>query len=288
VVRGAVCRRIVPFSEGVFVHDDFVIDVPDRLSQVGPVDVALILGSGLSELAATVQNPVVIPFDDIAGFPQPERQVVGHKGRLVVGTLGGKRVAAFQGRVHRYQGFSAREVAYPVRLAHAMGAHTLFVTNAAGGIGPSLRVGDVVLISDHINLCGDSPLVGWPGPEGGNPFIPMRDAYDPDIREIALIAAAETGMPLVPCGTYAGLLGPAYETPAEVAYLRKIGADVVGMSTVSEVIAARALGMRVLGMSLVTNVAAGVGLDHSEVLEAGRVAAERLQSLALAILQRLP
>jgi len=198
------------------------------------------------------------------------------------------RVAAFQGRVHRYQGFSAREVAYPVRLANALGAHTVIVTNAAGGIAPSMRVGDLVLISDHINLQGDSPLVGWPGPEGGNPFVPMRDAYDPALREIALIAAAESGMPLVPRGTYAGLLGPTYETPAEVAYLRAIGADVVGMSTVPEVIAARALGMRVLGMSLVTNVAAGVGLDHAEVLEAGRVAALRMQSLALAILARLP
>jgi purine-nucleoside phosphorylase len=168
-----------------------------------------------------------------------------------------------------------------------MGATTLIVTNAAGGIGPSLRVGDVVLISDHINLMADSPLVGWPGPAGGNPFVPMRDAYDPELREIALIAAAETGMPLVPRGTYAGLLGPAYETPAEVAYLRHIGADVVGMSTVPEVIAARALGINVLGLSLVTNVAAGVGLDHAEVLEMGRVAAHRLQSLALAILQRL-
>ena len=268
--------------------DDFVIAVPERLASIEPIGAALILGSGLSGLADNIENAISVPYDEIEGFPAPERQVVGHAGRLVIGTLGGVRVAAFQGRVHRYQGFSAREVSFPVRLAHAMGAHTLFVTNAAGGIGGSLRVGDVVLISDHINLCGDSPLVGWPGPEGGNPFIPMRDAYDPELREIALIAAAEMGMPLVPRGTYAGLLGPAYETPAEVAYLRAIGADVVGMSTVPEVIAARALGMRVLGMSLVTNVAAGVGLAHAEVLEAGRLAAERLQSLALAILQRLP
>jgi purine-nucleoside phosphorylase len=268
--------------------DDFVVPLPAVLESIEPVDVALILGSGLSGLADVVEDPFVVPYDDIEAFPRPERQVVGHAGRLVFGTLSGVRVATFQGRVHRYQGFSAREVSYPVRLAHALGAKTLIVTNAAGGIAPSLRVGDVVLISDHINLLADNPLVGWPGPDGGTPFVPMRDAYDPELREIALVAAAQSGMPLVPKGTYAGLLGPTYETPAEVAYLRAIGADVVGMSTVPEVIAARALGMRVLGMSLVTNVAAGVGLDHSEVLEAGRVAALRMQSLALAILARLP
>ena len=269
------------------MHDDFVIGLPERLAAIEPVSVALILGSGLSGLADVVKDPVVIPYCEIEGFPAPEKQIIGHAGQLIIGTLSGVRVMVFRGRVHRYQGFSAREASYPVRLAHALGARTLIVTNAAGGIGPSLRVGDVVLISDHINLLGDNPLLGWPGPEGGNPFVPMRDAYDPELREIALIAAAETGMPLVPRGTYAGLLGPTYETPAEVAYLRAIGADVVGMSTVPEVIAARALGINVLGLSLVTNVAAGVGLAHSDVLETGRVAAERLQSLALAILQRL-
>ncbi|NTU70565.1 MAG: purine-nucleoside phosphorylase [Coriobacteriia bacterium] len=268
--------------------DDFVVPVPAALAEIEPVDVAMILGSGLAGLADVVEDPHVVPYADIDGFPTPEHHVVGHAGQLVLGTLAGVRAAVFQGRVHRYQGFSARDVAYPVRLAHAIGAKTLIVTNAAGGISPSLRVGDVVLISDHINLTGDSPLVGWPGPQGGTPFVPMRDAYDPELREIALIAAAESGMPLVPQGRYAGLLGPAYETPAEVAYLRAIGADIVGMSTVPEVIAARALGMRVLGMSLVTNVAAGVGLDHQEVLEAGKAAALRMQSLALAILARLP
>lgn len=270
------------------MSDAFEIAVPPALAAQKPIEVALILGSGLSGLADVVEDQVAVPFSEIEGFPRPERHVVGHSGVLVLGTLGGRRVAAFKGRVHRYQGFSARDVSYPVRLAHAMGATTLIVTNAAGGIKPGLQVGDVVLVSDHINLTGDNPLVGWPGPEGGNPFVPMRDAYDPELREIALIAAAENGMPLVPCGVYAGLLGPTYETPAEVAYLRAIGADVVGMSTVPEVIAARALEMRVLGMSLVTNTAAAVGLDHAEVLEAGEVAARRMQSLALAILARLP
>jgi purine-nucleoside phosphorylase len=268
--------------------DEFVIPLPPSLQALAPVDAALILGSGLSDLADAIEQPTIIPFAEIPGFPRAERDVVGHRGRMVVGVLGGRRVAAFQGRIHCYQGFSAREVSFPARLANAMGAQTLIVTNAAGGIAPELAVGDLVLISDHVNLMGDNSLVGWPGPEGGNPFIPMRDAYDSELRAIALEAARETGVALVPRGVYFGLLGPSYETPAEVGMLRSLGADIVGMSTVPEVIAARALGMRVLGLSLVTNAAAGVGLAHSEVLEAGRLAAERMQMLALAILPRLP
>jgi len=268
--------------------DEFEIAVPPMLATLGPVEVALILGSGLSELADSIEQPTVVPFAEIPGFPRAERNVVGHRGQLVVGTLAGRRVLAFQGRIHCYQGFSAREVSFPVRLAHAMGAETLIVTNAAGGIAPELAVGDLVLISDHVNMMGDNALVGWAGPEGGNPFIPMRDAYDPELRATAVDAARETGVPLVPRGVYFGLLGPSYETPAEVAMLRGLGADIVGMSTVPEVIAARALGMRVLGLSLVTNAAAGAGLVHAEVLEAGRRAAEGMQALALAILPRLP
>jgi len=269
------------------MSDRFAIELPPTLRAVGSVEVALILGSGLSDLADAIESPTIISFADIEGFPRAERNVVGHRGQLVVGTLGGKRVVAFQGRIHRYQGFSATEVAFPVRLAAAMGAETLIVTNAAGGIAPQLAVGDLVLISDHVNLMGDNPLKGWPGPEGGNPFIPMRDAYDPELRALALACSAQTGVPLVEEGVYFGLLGPSYETPAEVAMFRGLGADIVGMSTVPEVIAARALGLRVLGLSLVTNAAAGVGLSHAEVLETGRVAAERMRTLALAILLRL-
>lgn len=263
------------------------IEIPAALKGIAPVDVALVLGSGLSGLADAVADAVVVSYDDIEGFPRSGSEVVGHAGRLVVGTIAGKRVVCFQGRVHCYQGFSAYEVSYPARLAHALGARALIVTNAAGGIDPDLRVGDLVLVSDHINLMGDNPLVGWPGPAGGNPFIPMRDAYDPALRRLAVECALDTDVDLVPEGVYAGLLGPSYETPAEVAYLRGVGADVVGMSTVPEVIVARALGMPVLGMSLVTNAAAGVGLSHAEVLETGRLAAERMQRLVVAILQRL-
>ena len=267
--------------------DDFVVSIPRALAGVGPVDVALVLGSGLSALADALSEAIVVPFSDIDGFPKAERQVAGHAGRLVIGTLGGRRVAAFQGRVHRYQGFSSREVSYPARLAAALGAKTLIVTNAAGGVSPAICPGDLVLISDHINLLGDNPLVSWAGPDGGTPFVPMRDAYDPELRALAVMAAVETGIDLVSEGVYAALLGPSYETPAEVAYLQGIGADVVGMSTVPEVIAARALGMRVLGLSLVTNVAASAEIAHQEVLDVGHRAATDMSRLLVAILDRL-
>jgi purine-nucleoside phosphorylase len=192
----------------------------------------------------------------------------------------------FQGRAHQYQGVSALDAAYPARLAAAFGCEVLIVTNAAGGVVERLSVGDLVLISDHMNLMGTNPLTGWPGPDGGFPFVPMRDAYDPELRELMMQVASAQGITLAE-GVYAGLLGPSYETPAEVAMLARLGADVVGMSTVPEVIAARALGLRVLGMSLVTNAAAGVGLSHAEVIEAGDRAAAQLQRLVAEFVSRL-
>ncbi len=266
----------------------FVIDVPARLSRFAPVDVALVLGSGLSGLADRIENAESVPYAEIEGFPDPPSAVVGHAGRLVFGELGGKRIVCFQGRVHRYQGATALDAAWPARLAAALGARVLVVTNAAGSVNPDLRVGDLVLMSDHVNLTGDNPLVGWPGPPGGTPFVPMTDAYDAELRRFAIEAALAEDVALQPEGVYFGLLGPSYETPAEVRMLRGLGADVVGMSTVHEVIAARALGLRVLGMSLVTNAAAGENLSHAEVLEAGEHAAADMQRLAIAILSRLP
>jgi purine-nucleoside phosphorylase len=192
----------------------------------------------------------------------------------------------FQGRVHAYQGFSGLEAAYPARLASALGAETLIVTNAAGGVRLGLHPGEIMLIADHINLTGDSPLLGWSGPEGGVPFVPMRDAYDPNLRHYAAQMAAELDLELEE-GVYCAMLGPSFETPAEIRMLMGMGGLVVGMSTVPEVIAARALGLRVLGFSLVTNVAAGVGTSHEEVLEAGDQAAETMTRLAIAILRGL-
>lgn len=260
-----------------------VVRVRDALG--GPARVAVVLGSGLSGLADDAADAVAVPYVELDGFPRVGA-VAGHAGRLVVGTVAGQRVLLFQGRAHLYQGVSALDAAYPARLAAAVGCEILVVTNAAGGVREDLRPGDLVLISDHLNLMGANPLVGWPGPEGGFPFVPMRDAYDPELRTLMRETADGLGISLSE-GVYAGLLGPSYETPAEVRMLRILGADVVGMSTVPEVIAARALGMRVVGLSLVTNAAAGVGLSHEEVLEAGRQAAERMKRLASAFIERL-
>lgn len=266
------------------------LSVPERdVARVRSVShaprVALVLGSGLSGLASAAEGATAIPYSELEGFPHLG-QVAGHSGQLVCGTLSGVDAVFFQGRVHQYQGASALGAAYPARLAAALGCETIIVTNAAGGVSPHLNAGDIVLISDHINLMGTNPLTGWSGPEGGTPFVSMRDAYDPELRAMAYLAASEEGVPLHD-GVYAGLLGPSYETPAEVAYLTTAGADIVGMSTVPEVIAARALGLRVLGFSLVTNAAAGEGLSHAEVLQAGREAADDLTRLMLAILRRL-
>jgi purine-nucleoside phosphorylase len=261
------------------------VDVPPAL-EGERADVAIVLGSGLSEFAEGLPAPQFVDYDVIEGFPRAGGDVVGHAGRLALSDVDGLAVAAFQGRVHMYQGFDALEAAYPVRLAAALGATTLVVTNAAGGVSEKLEPGDLMLLSDQMNLTGRNPLVGWPGPEGGNPFVPMSVAFDPGLRDVAREVGEAEGVPLKE-GVYAGLLGPAYETPSEVAMLSSLGADAVGMSTVLEVIAARALGMRVLGISLITNVAAGAHLSHEEVLAAGKEAAGRLSRLLAGILFRL-
>jgi purine-nucleoside phosphorylase len=248
--------------------------------------VAIVLGSGFGGLADVVEDARAVPYDSIPGFPRPATHVPGHAGRLLLGLVGDTPVALFQGRVHRYQGVSALDAAYTARLSAALGAETLIVTNAAGAVSESLEAGDVVVLTDQINMTGDSPLVGWPGPPGGVPFVPMRDAFDPELIAMSLEVADAQGLDLR-TGVYTGLLGPQFETPAEVGMLRAIGSDVVGMSTVHEVIAARALGLRVLGFSLVSNAAAGVGLNHKEVLEAGRAAEASLTRLLTAVLARL-
>src|SRR5574340_1727657 len=175
--------------------------------------VALVLGSGLSGLAEAAENAVSIPYDGLEGFPYVH-QVAGHAGDLVCGTLGGVPVVMFRGRAHQYQGVTALQAAYPARLAAALGCETLIVTNAAGGVSEYLSSGDIVLIADHINLMGTNPLIGWGGPEGGTPFVPMRDASDPQLRVIAYNAAMAEDINLHE-GVYAGLLGPTYETPAQ-------------------------------------------------------------------------
>jgi purine-nucleoside phosphorylase len=252
----------------------------------GSPAIALILGSGLGGLADRVEDPVSVPYADIPGFVAAT--VAGHRGRLVAGRLGGKDVVVFQGRYHAYEGHELDRVVLPVRTAAALGAGTLVVTAASGGVNRLYGPGTLMLISDHLNLMGRNPLVGAVR-EGESRFPDMSRAYDPDLRALALEVASRERIELVE-GVYTAVLGPSYETPAEVRMIERLGGDAVGMSTVPEVLAARAAGMRVLGISLVTNAAAGLGvgvLDHAEVMAAAEAAAERFERLVRQILARL-
>jgi purine-nucleoside phosphorylase len=249
--------------------------------------VAVILGSGLGGLANAIENAVRIPFGDIPGFP--EATIVGHEGAAIVGNLGERDVVALSGRFHMYEGHPAALAAFPVRVFHAMGVRELFVSNAAGGISSRLAVGDLMMISDHLNLMGANPLVGA-AQEGETRFPDMTDAYDPGLRKVLRTTAEKLDIPLRE-GVYAGLLGPSYETPSEVKMLRLLGADAVGMSTVPEVIMARALGIRVAGISCITNAAAGVtgsALSHAEVLETTRRVSGAFEALVTEYLARSP
>lgn len=248
--------------------------------------IAIVLGSGLGHLAERIAKPVRVPYGEIPGFHVPT--VVGHKGELVIGTLAGKEVIAQSGRFHAYEGHSAEVTALPVRVFAALGVRTLLLTNAAGGIRRTFKAGTLMLISDHLNLTGRNPLVGAVRAEEER-FPDMTDPYDRDLRAIARGVAARVGARLEE-GVYAGLLGPTYETPAEVRMLEKLGADAVGMSTVLEVIAARAQGMRCLAISTVTNPAAGISptpLSHKEVMEAAEAVKEELGKLVEGIVAEL-
>jgi purine-nucleoside phosphorylase len=249
-------------------------------------DVALILGSGLGALADELADAVAIPFGEIPGFPAAA--VAGHRGRLVMGELEGVTCAALQGRFHLYEGYDAATVALPTRVMLGLGARTLIVTNAAGGINRTFRAGDLMLIDDHINLMGRNPLTG-PVVDGDVRFPDMSRPYDPALQALAEEVALAAGVRVVR-GVYAAVLGPSYETPAEVRMIERLGGDVVGMSTVPEVIVARARGVPVLGISLVSNAAAGlsaVPLSHEEVVEAGREAEGRFTRLLRGVLRRL-
>jgi purine-nucleoside phosphorylase len=247
--------------------------------------VGIILGSGLGGLSKSISDAVRIPFTDVPGFPNAT--VAGHEGAVIVGSLGGREVVALSGRFHMYEGHPAALAAFPVRVFHALGAQELFVSNAAGGISPKLAVGELMMISDHLNLMGANPLVGE-AQEGEIRFPDMTDAYNPGLRWVLRTTAEKLGITLRE-GIYAGLLGPSYETPSEVKMLRLLGADAVGMSTVPEVIMARALGMRVAGVSCITNAAAGVtgsALSHAEVLETTNRVSASFESLVTEFLAR--
>jgi len=251
--------------------------VAARLGDRRP-EVAIVLGSGLGGVADRVADAVRIGYADIPGFFQPT--VEGHRGELVAGTLGGRQVIVQSGRFHMYEGHTADEAALPVRVFGTLGARFLLVTNAAGGIRQNFAPGTVMMIRDHINLTGRTPLEG-PVLAGEQRFPDMSVAYDAKLRRLAQEAAQRDGMPLEE-GVYAGLLGPSYETPAEILWLERAGVDAVGMSTVLEVIAARARRMKVLGFSTITNLAAGrvVGkLSHAEVMEVAAHVGDRVGRL---------
>jgi purine-nucleoside phosphorylase len=243
----------------------------------------LTLGSGLGAVADRIEDAVDVPVAAIPGLTTST--VPGHAGLLRFGRLGDREVMASIGRIHLYEGHSPHDVVRTVDVAAALGCDTSVVTNAAGGLDPTLRPGDLLLITDHLNLTGVSPLTGRLR-DGAPVFLDMAGAYDAVLRDLAVEVAEARGERLR-AGVYAGLPGPAYETPAEVAMLRTLGADAVGMSTVLEVIAARSHGMRVLGLSSITNVhGEGVATSHGEVLEVGAEAAVRLGQLLLDLLPR--
>ena len=249
--------------------------------------VALVLGSGLGGFADTLESAVAIPYEEIPGMSSSK--VAGHAGKLVLGTAEGVSVVAMQGRVHLYEGHSAQDVVFGLRLMIHLGAKTVIITNAAGGIGDNLDVGDLMLIDDHLNLTGQNALVGLNEDALGPRFVDMTTPYDRELRELAIEGAKALGFELQR-GVYAGLLGPSYETPAEVRMVRTLGGDAVGMSTVLEVVAARHMGARVLGMSCITNKAAGLGhetLTHADVQDVAAKVRERFVSLLGAVLRRL-
>lgn len=241
------------------------------------------LGSGLGFLADDVADPLRILYRDIPGFPEPG--VAGHKGELVAGTLEGVPVIVQAGRFHLYEGHSPDIAALPARVFAGLGVKTLIVTNAAGGVRRTFRAGTLMLIADHINLMWRNPLTGRPEP-GEDRFPLMHEPYDGELRAQARAVAAEAGIPLEE-GVYAALLGPSYETPAEVRMLERLGVDAVGMSTVPEVLAARARGMRCLGFSSITNPAAGLGdpLAHEDVLDVGKAVAGDLSVVIQGVLR---
>ncbi len=249
--------------------------------------VALVLGSGLGAFADTFEERVAIPYEQIRGIASST--VAGHAGQLVLGTADGVSVVAMQGRVHLYEGHRSQDIVFGLRLMLRLGAETVVITNAAGGISEHLDVGDLMLIDDHLNLTGTNALCGDNEEELGPRFVDMTTPYDRELRDLAEEGARVLGFQ-VKRGVYAGLLGPSYETPAEIRMLRTLGANAVGMSTVLEVIAARHMGARVLGMSCITNKAAGLGqekLDHAEVQEVAAKVRERFVSLLGAVLRRI-
>jgi purine-nucleoside phosphorylase len=278
-------RAAIPGAAAAQVAADYI---RQRMGPDAPTPVCgIVLGSGLGGLADRIERAIRIPFSHVPGFPTVT--VAGHAGQLLVGMLGGRTVVALAGRFHMYEGHDAALAAFPVRVMHALGVPVYFGSNAAGGVRRTFNPGDLMVISDHMNLMFRNPLFGAVEP-GDERFPDMSDPYDANLRGVLHASARAMGMSLQD-GVYCGLLGPTYETPAEVRMLERLGVDAVGMSTVPEVIVARALGMRVAAVSCITNKAAGLSpekLNHAEVMEAGRAVAGKFEALVTEFVRRLP
>lgn len=268
------------------------VDIIKSRTSLKPT-IGLVLGSGLGVLADTLDNRTVIPYAEIPGWPQST--VHGHHGNLVIGELEGQVVVAQQGRAHYYEGYTMHEVTFPIRVMHFLGVHTVILTNAAGGVNPSYRVGELMLIEDHINfpgMVGANPLMGPNDDSIGERFVGLAQAYDRRLRQAAKDIARKNDIPLHN-GVYCAVSGPSFETPAEIRMMRTIGADAVGMSTVHEVIIARHAGMRVMACSGITNEAIDavdteLETNHEEVLEAGKVIVPRLTTVLKGVLKNFP
>ena len=255
--------------------------------KLGVPKAAVVLGSGLGDFANDLKDSVVIPYQDIPSFPHST--AIGHAGRMVIGKLGDITVAAMQGRVHQYEGYTCKQAAFPVRVFSLMGLKAIILTNAAGGINMKFGQGALVVINDHINLQGANPLSGPNDDRFGPRFPDLSEAYNKGYRKIAFEEARRLNIELFE-GVYAALAGPSYETPAEIRYLRTIGADLVGMSTVPEVIVARHMGVNVLAISCVTNMAAGIldqAINHEEVLEVGVRVRGKFLALLTAVIPKI-
>jgi purine-nucleoside phosphorylase len=250
-------------------------------------EIAIVLGSGLGDFAGSLGKAVSIPYDQLPHWPAS--RVIGHEGRLVVGTSRGRRIVALAGRCHVYEGHDLRTVTFGVRALGLLGIKTLILTNAAGGVNTGFSQGGLMVIDDHLNLMSDNPLVGPNDDRFGPRFPDMTEVYSSRLRAVADRAGKAINLRL-PHGVYVGLLGPSYETPAEIRYLRTIGADAVGMSTVPEAIVARHMGMDVLGISCITNMAAGVlpqPLNHAEVMDTARRVREQFIALLEGIIEQV-
>lgn len=273
-------------KEGNKMNFDEIISYLNSKNVFKP-EIGIILGSGLGVLAQEICGQVVIPYSEIPHFPQST--VVGHNGQFIFGHLEGKPVVCMDGRFHYYEGYNFEQVTLPVRVMQKLGISKLLVTNAAGGVNESFVPGDLMIINDHINLMGENPLRGKNNGEFGPRFPDMSEAYDKGLSELAFQAAQELDVD-IKAGVYAAVTGPSYETPAEIRYVKIIGADAIGMSTVPEVIVANHCGIKVLGISCITNMAAGISkekLNHKEVMETASIVRGKFVSLIRKVITKI-